>query len=632
MSKSELIHKVLKQYWGYDTFRPLQEEIILSILEKNDTLALLPTGGGKSICFQVPTMALDGLCLVVSPLISLMQDQVMNLQKKGIKAVALSSANTRRENDILLDNCIYGGVKFLYLSPERLKSEMFLERFKKMNISILAIDESHCISQWGYDFRPEYLKIAELRKYIPEVPVIALTATATPPVVQDIQEKLEFSEHNVLQKSFERDNLAYFVEYEEAKIPKLLRIIQKVGGSGIVYLRSRNRTGQMAKELRANGISAESYHAGLKQTTRKQRQDNWVRGEIQVICATNAFGMGIDKPDVRWVVHLDLPDSLEAYFQEAGRAGRDEKKAFAITLYDKADIAELMARTEAGFPKLKEVETIYKALGNYLQLPEGSGKDQSFGFDLFEFARRYDRPLQLVYNALKVLEHHGYIALSEAIHQPSKVMLNLKKDNVYHLTASDTNEGKLVEVLLRSHSGLFDGLVSINERNLSKRLGWEPGLTTKTLHSLHQKNSIEYIEQSDSPKVCFTEERLPLENLLFDTKLYNFRKERAFESARAVVSYLEKHTCRSNQLVEYFGERNARPCGICDICLAQKDSSPSIEMVSELILDRLKTGPIELSKIENHIKGVRSEDIHASLEWLSDNGSLVIDCELISLP
>ena len=407
---------ILKQYWGFDSFRPLQEDIIQSVLDGKDTLALLPTGGGKSICFQVPALVKEGICIVISPLIALMKDQVYNLQKRGIAAVAIFSGMHYKDIDRILDNCIYGNTKLLYLSPERLTSDLVRERIKKMKVSLIAVDEAHCISQWGYDFRPPYLQIAEIREYLPKVPIMALTATATPEVVKDIQEKLEFKRGEVFQQSFLRENLAYVVLEEEGKMEKLFKVLTGVRGSGLVYVRNRRKTKEIAMFLKKYRITADYYHAGLTNEERSQKQEAWINDKIRIIVATNAFGMGIDKPDVRVVVHMDLPDSLEAYFQEAGRAGRDGQKSYAVLLYNQGDKLDLERRFELSFPPLKEVRLTYQALGSYLQLAVGSGEGESYDFDLVEFSRVYGFSTVKTFNCLKVLERAGWIALSESIY------------------------------------------------------------------------------------------------------------------------------------------------------------------------------------------------------------------------
>lgn len=634
MAEPHIIHKILNQYWGFDNFRTLQEEIILSVLQGKDTLALLPTGGGKSICFQVPALAMEGICIVISPLISLMQDQVENLLKKRIKAVSITSANSKREIDVLLDNCIYGGVKFLYLSPERLKSDLFVERLKLMNVSLLAIDEAHCISQWGYDFRPNYLLISEVREILPGTPIIALTATATPEVVEDIQTKLEFSKKNVFQKSFVRENLAYVVQYEESKLNRLLKVIDKVGGSGIVYVRSRNKTGLIARELKSRGISCESYHAGLRQDTRKKRQLDWIEGNVQAIAATNAFGMGIDKPNVRWVVHLDLPDSPEAYFQEAGRAGRDGKKAYAVTLYDEADIEELTSRIEASFPKISEIKRVYKALGNYLQIPIQGGKEQDFPFDLVLFAKRYNLSTREAYTALSILENEGYISLSESIHQPSRVKILLDKKGVYHLSVQHGANGQLLDVLLRSYSGMFDAHVPVNENILANRLNWKGDKVEETLQKMHKSNSISFLPRNDTPKIYFPEERMADSNLAIDTKRYNFRKKRAIEKANSMIAYLKSSRCRSAELVAYFGENESVTCGVCDVCLANKRMEENLTLIEvvDLIRVELKSNTISVQQLRKRLSRVNESQFYMAIDWLEDAQEIVIEQENILLP
>ena len=480
-----VIHEILEKYWGYRSFRPSQEEIINSVLNGTDALALLPTGGGKSICFQVPGLAMDGICVVVSPLIALMKDQVENLTKKGIKAIAITSAMHKREIDIALDNCVHGNVKFLYLSPERLETEIVKVRLQKMNVNLIAIDESHCISQWGYDFRPSYLKIELLREILPKVPFLALTATATKEVVVDIQEKLRFKKKNVIQQSFERKNIAYILLNEEDKLARLLKIAQKVSGSGIVYVRNRKKTQDIANYLRSNKISADFYHAGLDSKTRDIKQSEWVNNKTRVIVCTNAFGMGIDKPDVRFVVHIDLPDSLEAYFQEAGRAGRDEQKAFAILLYNNGDKIELNRNVENSFPEMDAIRQTYQALANYYQIPSGSGLGTTFSFDISAFCDNYKLQAITVFNSLKFIEREGYILLSDAFFQAARLKLEVSRDDLYKFQISNPAFDVFIKLLLRNYAGLFDNFEKINEYDLAKKLKLKQNEVIKKLNLRH---------------------------------------------------------------------------------------------------------------------------------------------------
>ncbi len=564
---AENIHKILTRYWGYASFRPLQEDIIKAVLEGRDTLALLPTGGGKSICFQVPALAMDGLCIVVTPLIALMKDQVANLQEKGIPAVAIYSGMTYTEIDIRLDNCAHGSVKFLYLSPERLQTELFQERLKRMKVCLLAIDESHCISQWGYDFRPPYLKIAEIRDYIPDTPVLALTATATPAVVKDIQEKLAFKFENVFQKSFERKNLTYAIKKDENKQQRLIDMLRKVKGCGIVYVRNRKKTREIAALLVKHNISADYYHAGLDQRIRDKKQDAWMKGHTRIIVSTNAFGMGIDKPNVRIVIHLDIPDCIEAYFQEAGRGGRDEKRAFAIILYNDADIMQLDTHFNYSYPELSEIKRVYNALGNYYQLPVGSGNNNSFDFLMTHFTEQYKMNPIIVFSAVKFLEKEGYLMLTESVYTPSKIYIPLTKEKLYKFQVANPYYDVFLKTLLRIYSGMFDEFIRIDEADIAHKLKLEKKEVVMLLEKLQKYNVIHYEPQKDKPQIIFTTERVDVKDLQISKENYSVRKKTASERLKAVKNYVEsQNKCRSQILLAYFGETDSMRCGTCDVC------------------------------------------------------------------
>ncbi|MGB0402563.1 MAG: RecQ family ATP-dependent DNA helicase [Salibacteraceae bacterium] len=623
------IHDVLKKFWGYDNFRPLQQEIIESAIAQIDALALLPTGGGKSICFQVPALAQEGMCIVVSPLIALMNDQVQNLKSRDIPAIAITSLMSQREIDIALDNAVFGKYKFLYVSPERLQTEMFQLRIEKMKINLLAIDESHCISQWGYDFRPSYLNISELREQIPKVPVLALTATATPEVVVDIQEKLGIDRSNVFAKSFERKNLAYIVRKEEDKLGRLMKIIGKVGGSGIVYVRSRRRTEQIAKELQTRNIVVECYHAGLSGEIRSLRQSSWIKGEIQIIVATNAFGMGIDKPDVRWVVHFDLPDTLEAYFQEAGRAGRDEEKAFGILLYEQKDISELERKTKIAFPDKELIKRVYKALGSYYQLADGSGKGESYSFDLKAFTKRYNFSYLETFNAFKILEQQGLLTLSEAIYQPSRIRFQLDKSTFYNLEIKEKETGDFLRLLLRSYSGLLDNYVTINEYELSKRAKMSVYNLKQKLSALDKRRLIDYQPTTDKPMLTFVVEKLPAKNLVISKENYEWRKDRAIEKMHQMIGYVLGDHCRSKFLLGYFGEVNAPDCGVCDYCLSKKSNNESFQIIGDRILVLLSKGDLSVEEVFAFAK-TSDEKVIQALEWLEEVNKIEISNEIVS--
>ncbi|MCC9137790.1 ATP-dependent DNA helicase RecQ [Pontibacter silvestris] len=573
------IHHILKSYWGYEQFRSLQEDIIRSVLAGKDTLALLPTGGGKSICFQVPALAKEGLCLVITPLIALMKDQVEQLKKRGIPAVAIYSGMNRKEIDIAFDNCVYGNVKFLYLSPERLLTELFQERVKRMKVGLLAIDEAHCISQWGYDFRPPYLQLSELREALPGVPVIALTATATEVVKEDIQKKLLFNEKNVFQKSFARANLSYSCLYTEDKTNRLLEILQRMPGQSIVYVRSRKQTVEIAKLLQSRLISAAAYHAGLKFEQRSMVQTSWVQDKVRVIVATNAFGMGIDKPDVRLVVHLDLPESLEAYYQEAGRAGRDEKYAYAVVLCGSNDVAELQRKVEEAHPPVELIRRVYQSLANYYQLAVGSGIMSNFDFDLAGFSKSYKlKPLETHY-AVKRLESEGYVQLNEGYYTPSKLLLALDNTALYEYQLANPDHDILLRLILRLYGGeAFTNFVKISEHRLAQQLHIPEQELRRKLAYLHKLQVVVYEPQRDSPQIIFTQPRQDAANLKLDTKKLDQLRRRAREHAQEMGHYVESTTrCRTQLLLEYFGEITDKRCRICDYCLAERKKEREVQ-------------------------------------------------------
>ncbi len=632
-----VIHEILEKYWGYRSFRPSQEEIINSVLNGTDALALLPTGGGKSICFQVPGLAMDGICVVVSPLIALMKDQVENLTKKGIKAIAITSAMHKREIDIALDNCVHGNVKFLYLSPERLETEIVKVRLQKMNVNLIAIDESHCISQWGYDFRPSYLKIELLREILPKVPFLALTATATKEVVVDIQEKLRFKKKNVIQQSFERKNIAYILLNEEDKLARLLKIAQKVSGSGIVYVRNRKKTQDIANYLRSNKISADFYHAGLDSKTRDIKQSEWVNNKTRVIVCTNAFGMGIDKPDVRFVVHIDLPDSLEAYFQEAGRAGRDEQKAFAILLYNNGDKIELNRNVENSFPEMDAIRQTYQALANYYQIPSGSGLGTTFSFDISAFCDNYKLQAITVFNSLKFIEREGYILLSDAFFQAARLKLEVSRDDLYKFQISNPAFDVFIKLLLRNYAGLFDNFEKINEYDLAKKLKLKQTEVIKKLNLLHQQKVITYSPQTELPQLTFTMPRVDTKDLSLSKENFSSLKKRAIERMDAVLNYTaSSHKCRSQLLLAYFGEIETSSCGQCDICLEQKRKvlySDEFDTISIQIKQLLSLHPMELKMLVNSITNMHEDKIIHTIQWMIDNDQLLYNEQnLLCLP
>ncbi len=621
------LHSILLKYWGFTSFRPLQEDIIRSVSGGHDTLALMPTGGGKSLCYQVPGMAREGVCIVVTPLVALMKDQVQALNTKGIKAVGVYYGLSRMEMDTAIDNCIYGDVKFLYLSPERLTTELIRTRIKKMKVNLLAVDEAHCISQWGYDFRPPYLRIAEIREFIPDTPVLALTATATPKVTEDIQEKLQFNNQKVFQKSFERKNLAYIVFREEDKLRRLYKICSKVQGPGIVYVRSRKKTKEIAEFLKRNRISADFYHAGLTSLERDNRQNAWMKERTRVIAATNAFGMGIDKPNVRFVVHMDLPENPEAYFQEAGRAGRDGNKSFAVLLFNTADILDLDHHHEMSYPALEFIKKVYNCLGNYFQLATGSGKDQSFPFELGVFSEHYSLNPVLVFNAIKFLEKEGYVAMSEALANPSRIMMVIDKEDLYRFQVANPGYDAFIKLLLRSYSGLFSEFVKIREEDIARRAGITREQTLKALNNLHRMNILHYEKQNESPTLTFLEERLNADDLRISRENYQERKQFAKERVEAMKDYVQTETkCRSLFLLRYFGETDARRCGQCDVCLERNKvelSDYEFDQVVEEIKPLLKKAPFRIEKLMQEITLNLPEDkVLKVIQWLKDNGKI----------
>ena len=562
-------HEILKQYWGYDSFRGIQEEIIKSIGEGRDTLGLMPTGGGKSITFQVPALAKDGLCIVITPLIALMKDQVQNLRQRGIKAVAIYSGMTRQEILIALENCIFGNYKFLYISPERLDTDIFKQKLRAMKVNMITVDESHCISQWGYDFRPAYLKIADIRELLPGVPLLALTATATPDVVQDIQNRLKFREKNVFRMSFERKNLAYIVRKTDNKTAELLHILRRMPGSAIIYVRSRRRTKETTELLTHEGITADFYHAGLDNAVKDIRQKRWQDGECRVMVATNAFGMGIDKPDVRLVIHLDLPDSPEAYFQEAGRAGRDGEKAYAVILYSKSDKVTLHKRIPDTFPDKDYIKKVYEHLQYYYQMAMGDGLGCTKEFNLEEFCRKFKHFPVPADSALKILTQAGYIEYTDEQDNASRIIFTIRRDELYKLREMGNETEALVQTILRSYTGLFTDYAYISETALSLRTGLTRQQIYNVLMSLSKRRIIDYIPRKKTPYIIYTRERVELNHLHISPAVYEERKERYEARIRAMVDYVTSETaCRSRMLLRYFGEKNENNCGQCDVCLS----------------------------------------------------------------
>ena len=584
-------NQILSEYWGYDTFRPLQEEIIQAALNGQDTLALLPTGGGKSICYQVPALCAEGVCIVVSPLIALMQDQVRQLKARNIAAEAIYSGMSYQDIDRIFDNAVYGDLKLLYLSPERLRTEIAQSRIGQMNVNLLAVDEAHCISQWGYDFRPSYLQIAEIRKLIPDVPVLALTATATPRVAEDIKEKLLFGDSAAhFQKSFKREQLSYVVLKEEGKEEKLFEILSKVPGSSIVYVRNRRRCKEIASWFQSRKISADYYHAGLTAQERTAKQEAWIQNKCRVMVCTNAFGMGIDKPDVRTVFHFDLPDSPEAYFQEAGRAGRDGIRSYAVLLSHVADRDKLEKALADQFPEPEIVKRTYRALGSYFQLATGAGEGTSHDFDLLAFAKTYTLDLGKTHYSLKQLEQNGWITLTESVFIPSSYRVVVDKETLYDYQIKNKEFERILKTLLRINAGAFRHYVPLREKSLAKFLKMEIGQLVRSLEIFDRDGIIKYRPLVDRPQLIFTRERVAADNLILDHNLIRERKAIKEGQVTAILSYVEETDCRQKRLLEYFGEELEAPCGVCDLCLERKQlekgEGPIRERLEKMLRER----------------------------------------------
>jgi len=617
--------EILKKYWGYDSFRTLQEEIIQSTIDGNDSLALLPTGGGKSICFQVPALVQEGICIVISPLIALMKDQVYNLQKRGIKAVAIYSGMHYKDIDRAFDNCIYGNIKFLYLSPERLATDLARTRIAQMNVNLLAVDEAHCISQWGYDFRPPYLEIVNIRELIPNTPILALTATATSEVVKDIQEKLEFKKEHVFQKSFQRENLAYVLLHEENKIEKLLGIISTVKGSGIIYARSRRKTKDIAMLLQAKGISADYYNAGLSSEMRSEKQEAWMQNKIRLMVCTNAFGMGIDKPDVRLVVHMEIPDSLEAYFQEAGRGGRDGYKAYGVVLYSPGDKSNLIYQYEQTYPSMENIRKTYRALGSYFQIAIGGRAGDAFDFDIVEFVKKFKLETVVTYNCIRILEQEGWISVTDAVFHPAGVRIIVRKDELYDYQLRNKSADKILKLILRSYHGAFNDFVGIHMSWMAKKLMMPREDLQKAFLKMQTNGIIEFRPEKDKPQLIFIQERVDPTNLTIDLQLFNFRKKRHLDRLQKTIAYCENTICRSQQLLSYFGETNSEKCGVCDVCLERNKvnlSKDEFKRFQTKILKQLEREPLAIKELVEAFAPKRHAQVLKTIEYLIDEGVL----------
>lgn len=631
------IHSILKEYWGYDNFRPLQADIITSVIEGHDTLGLMPTGGGKSITFQVPAMALPGICIVVTPLIALMKDQVDNLKDKGILAEAIYSGKTKNDIARILDNCILGDYKFLYVSPERLATDSFLLKVKQMKVSMIAVDESHCISQWGYDFRPSYLKISDLRLYFPEVPILALTATATPDVVNDIQEKLAFrTGSKVFKKSFVRSNLAYVVKYTDDKLGMMTNILDKVPGTSVVYVRNREKTKEIAEYLKNCGISADFYHAGLSNEIKDLRQNAWKSGQCRVIVATNAFGMGIDKPDVRTVIHIDLPDSLEAYFQEAGRAGRDGEKAYAVLLYSEADGTKLKKRISDTYPDKEFVAQVYNSLFNYFQIAENEGLGITYPFSIVNFCKIFHFNITQTESAIDLIQQAGYLELHEDTDSQSRFVFTVTRDDLY-INETTAVEDNVMCTIMRCYSGVFCDYVYIDENFVAERAGLTRDIVYQTLVELRQKGLVNYIPMKKEPCITITKGRVDLKYFSIPKQVYEVRKAIFMNKINNVIDYAKDKThCRSRILLHYFGEDNSQDCNQCDNCIDKKKKNVSVANHSTIrdlvikVMEANKDG-IDANELLKNISGVDEHALKQTLKWMLDNNQLIINHGKIEL-
>ncbi|MFI5133108.1 MAG: ATP-dependent DNA helicase RecQ [Chitinophagales bacterium] len=623
------IQRILKQYWDFDSFRPLQEEIINSVLNGDDTLALMPTGGGKSLCYQVPGLAKEGLCLVISPLIALMKDQVENIRKKGITAFAIYSGMSRKEIINTLKVAVNSNCKFLYVSPERLETSLFKEYLPGMNVNLIAVDEAHCISQWGYDFRPPYLRIAALRDELPGIPVLALSASATPEVQADICDKLHFKTQNIFRQSFERPNLSYSVFHVDSKINKIIEVLNNVPGSAIIYCKSRKRTKEISELLHLQNISSDYYHAGLNQDERNRKQEEWINNKTRVIVCTNAFGMGIDKPDVRSVIHADVPDCLENYYQEAGRAGRDGKKSFAVLLFDETDLHELESLTNSRFPSLAEIRNVYQAISNYLQIPSGGGEGEYYDFDIADFLKKFKLNSHTALFALKALEQEGWLAFNEQVFLPSSVQFMTNKEQLYEFEKLYPQLEPVLKSLLRAYEGIFDHQVSISEFVLSGLMKKDIEEVKKQLHELNRSGIIEYIPQKNNPQIFLLRSRIKTEDLSINMAGYNKRKEKFRLRVKQMIHFVkEKAECRSRIIASYFGDASLRPCSICDNCLRLKATAVTKEefdTINHRIINTVKYEPMHTRELLLKLTGVKKEKAWKVIEFLQAENKIELD-------
>jgi len=623
------IHLILKQYWGYHSFRPLQEEIISSTLAGKDTLALMPTGGGKSICYQIPGLAKDGLCLVISPLIALMKDQVTSLRKKNITAFAIHSGMNRYEVINTLRTATDSNCKFLYVSPERLETNLFKEYLPGMAVNLIAVDEAHCISQWGYDFRPPYLRIAALREELKEVPVLALTASATVDVQDDICDKLQFKTKNIFHQSFERPNLSYSVFEVDSKINKLIEILKNVAGSAIVYCKSRRRTREISDLLKMHGFSSDFYHAGLTQEERNNKQEQWISNQIRVIVCTNAFGMGIDKPDVRVVVHADAPDCLENYYQEAGRAGRDGKKSYAVLLYNAKDIEEIEDSPAIHFPSINDIKLVYQSIANYLQIPAGSNEGEYFDFDLVDLIKKFKLNSQSAVYSLKALEQEGFVSFSDQVFISASVQFICNKEYLYQFEKDNPQLEPMIKALLRAYEGIFDFACSISESQLQGLVKKEKEIVRKELLQLHSCGIIKYQPQKDTPQLLFLRNRMAAKDLYIDMAAFNQRKKKFVARIQTMIEYVKEGVnCRSRFIACYFGDHSVKNCGICDNCLNQgaiQLSKEEFEMINHRIVDSVKSVSIHTKDLLHQLHGIKKEKAWKVINFLQDENKIELD-------
>ncbi len=614
------IRELLKQYWGYDSFRSLQEEVIRAVLSGRDTLVLMPTGGGKSITYQVSALAMEGMGLVITPLIALMKDQVEDLRVRNIPAEALYTGMSPDQVESVINKCVYNGIKFLYISPERLASEKFRTRLKQMQIGLIAVDEAHCISQWGYDFRPSYLRIAEVRTFFPQAPVLALTATATPAVVRDIQKQLHFRGENVLSKSFRRENLAYVVRKVNNKLDELLHILSRVQGSAIVYVRKRERAEELARFLNENGIGSDFYHAGLSPLLREKKQEEWKENLVRVMVATNAFGMGIDKPDVRVVVHFDIPDSPEAYFQEAGRAGRDGRKAYAVLLCNEATVTALKERITQGFPEKSFIRRVYECLGNYFQIAEGAGEGFAFEFDAADFVRSFKLDQVRTLSALSILQVGGYLECTTEVNSRSRICFAVSRERLDKYVPEHELTERLLVLLMRRYAGIFAQYIYVNEQTLADDLGTNRRTVYETLIGLAREKIISYIPGNDRPYIVYHQPRLPVSYVTVGKEAYEDRKKNYEGKVLEMVRYIEEpDECRQLSLMRYFGQKETEPCGICDVCLQNRSPRPDRKWIREAVLELLERQDMNLSGLVRELRQDEKEAVAQIRVLLDEN-------------